>query len=97
VSVVLYAEFTAYKGREAEVTALLAALTAQVRAEPGNVLFEPAILADNPRRFFVYEAYRDEAAFEAHLAAAYGVEFNVALAYLIEGDGSSLTMLRALH
>lgn len=97
MSVALYAEFTAREGREAEVAVLLEGLTTQVRAEPGNILFEPATLVDNPRSFFVFEVYRDDAAFEAHLAATHGIEFNLALTELIEGDGSVLTMVVPLR
>lgn len=96
MSVALYAEFTALEGRAAEVAALLEGLTRAVRAEPGNVLFEPSTRVGRPREFFVYEVYRDAAAFEAHVAAAYGREFNAALAELIEGDGSVLTWLAPL-
>ena len=39
------------------------------------------------------EAYRDEEAFAAHLAAPYGAEFNAALVPLIVEDGSVLTFL----
>ena len=39
------------------------------------------------------EAYRDEEAFAAHLAASYGATFNAALVPLIVEDGSVLTFL----
>jgi len=96
MTVVLYAEFTALEGREQEVALLLAGLTADVRSEPGNILFEPSTLRARPGEFFVYEVYRDEAAFEAHISAPYGAVFNAALADLVVGGGSSLTWLTAL-
>ena len=37
--------------------------------------------------------YRDEAAFDTHIAADYGAVFNAALGPLIEEDGSRLTWL----
>jgi quinol monooxygenase YgiN len=46
--------------------------------------------------FVVVEAYRDEAAFAAHLAAPYGATFNAALGPLIVEDGSVLTFLAPL-
>ena len=89
----LYAEFTARSGNERRVADLVAGLTAQVRAEPGNLVFEPYTLESEPRRWFVYEVYVDEAAFQAHITAPYGAVFNAALNELIEEDGSKLTWL----
>ncbi|MGW4929024.1 putative quinol monooxygenase [Agromyces sp. NPDC004153] len=105
----LVARFTARPGREEEVAGLLLALTAQVREEPGCLAFEPYRVALPPAgagvaagpesagaAFAVLEAYRDEAAFAAHLAAPYGAEFNAALGPLIVEDGSVLTFLAPL-
>ena len=89
----LYAEFTAVPGADAEVAALVAGLTEKVRAEPGCVTFAPHTLDSNPRHWFVYEVYADEAAFQKHISARYGAVFNAALAPLIEEDGSQLTWL----
>ena len=89
----LFAEFTARAGNEQRVADLVAGLTVQVRAEPGNLAFEPYTLETDPRRWFVYEVYVDEEAFQAHITAPYGADFNTALAPLIEEDGSRLTWL----
>ena len=89
----LYAEFTAIPGAESAVSALVAGLTEKVRAEPGCITFAPHTLDSNPRHWFVYEVYADEAAFQAHIGAPYGAVFNAALAPLIEEDGSQLTWL----
>ena len=102
----LIARFTALPGREDEVARLLLALTASVREEPGCLAFDPHRVAPAPAGtaaasgpepigtgFAVVEAYRDEAAFAAHLAAPYGAEFNAALVPLIVEDGSVLTFL----
>ena len=94
--VALYAEFTAKPGREEEVAGLLAELTRKVRAEPGNLVFDPHRLDSNPAEFFVYEVYADRAAFDAHITADYGATFNTALGNLITGDRSELTRLRPL-
>lgn len=91
--VTLYAEFTVLPGHEEEVAGLMAGLTRDVRAEPGNVAFEPYVERDNPRRYFVYEVYRDEQAFADHIGAPYGAVFNERLNQLIEEDGSQLTFL----
>jgi len=90
---VLFAEFTAKEGAEQEVARLVAGLTPLVRAEPGNVRFEPSVRRDDPRRYFIYEVYFDRAAFDAHVEAAHGAEFNAAINSLIEEDGSALTWL----
>ena len=105
----LVARFTAAPGREEEVAHLLLALTAKVREEPGCLAFEPYRVAAAPADsgveagservgtgFVVVEAYRNEAAFAAHLTAPYGAEFNAALGPLIEEDGSVLTFLAPL-
>lgn len=94
--VILYAEFTAKPGREEQVDRLLRGLAGDVRQEPGNAQFSIYRERDQDRRFFVFERYADEQAFQAHLGAAYGRVFNAALADLIEEDGSQLTFLRAV-
>jgi quinol monooxygenase YgiN len=69
-------------------------LTENVRREPGNVVFLPCTRETNPRQYFVFEVYRDEAAFQEHISADYGRVFNAELTDHIEGDGSDLTWLR---
>jgi quinol monooxygenase YgiN len=107
----LVARFTAKYGREEEVSHLLRALAENVREEPGCLVFEPYRVAASPAGsgaaaaadhegigtgFVVVEAYRDDAAFAAHLAAPYGAAFNAALGPLIVEDGSALTFLAPL-
>ena len=92
-AVVLYAEFTAKPGQEARVDELISGLTDNVRAEPGNQEFTVYRERDEPRRFFVFERYADEEAFQAHIGADYGAVFNAALGDLIEEGGSQLTFL----
>lgn len=92
--VVLYAEFTAKPGAAEAVEELLREFAQTVRAEPGNIVFDAYRRADSPERFYVFEIYRDRAAFEEHLAADSGRVFNVALGELIVEAGSELTFLR---
>lgn len=92
--VILYATFTATAGNAAHVAALLRDYAANVRGEPGNVLFEATCKRDQPEAFLVYEEYADDAAFQAHLNAPYGALFNAALAPLIVEPQSRLTFLR---
>lgn len=92
----LYAEFTVRQGSEARVAEMMRELTGHVRQEPGNVMFLPYTRESNPREYFVFEVYRDEAAFREHIGAEYGRKFNAELADHIEGEGSVLTWLQPL-
>lgn len=89
----LYAEFTAKNGKSKKVAELLSELARKVQSEEGNVIFEPFQEASDSRRFFVFEAYKDEQSFQAHLAMPYGSTFNEALSSLIEEPASVLTFL----
>lgn len=91
--VALYAEFTVKAGSEARVAEMMAELTAQVRGESGSIVFDPHIRRENPNAYFVYEIYRDEEAFQAHIAADHSKAFNAELGALIEEDGSKLSWL----
>jgi quinol monooxygenase YgiN len=92
----LFATFTARQGCEAQVDSLLADYADVVRAETGCLIFSASRRRDEPRSYFVYEEYRDSAAFAAHLSAQYGAAFNRALSPLIEEEGSALTLLDAV-
>ncbi|MFE5756542.1 putative quinol monooxygenase [Streptomyces massasporeus] len=92
----LLAEFTAREGAEDEVARMILEYAAKVRQEEGNLTFEVYTKAANPRAYWIFEAYRDEDAFQAHLKAPYGGPFNTALAPLIEEDASVLTFLDAV-
>jgi quinol monooxygenase YgiN len=53
-------------GKESEVARLFGPLAEASRREPGCLLYIAHQRSDNPRRFLVYEQYKDEAALEAH-------------------------------
>jgi quinol monooxygenase YgiN len=91
--VILYAEFTAKPGSESQVETLISGLAEKVRREPGNTEFTVYRERDNPRKFFVFEQYLDEASFDAHISAEYGLIFNQQLSSLIEESESQLTWL----
>ena len=93
---ILYAEFTAKPGSESQVETLISGLAEKVRREPGNTEFTVYRERDNPRKFFVFEQYLDEASFEAHISAEYGVVFNQQLSSLIEEGESQLTWLKSV-
>ena len=92
----LYAEFTVTPGNEPRVAEMMRELTALVRQEPGNLVFDPYTEEANPNRYLVFEVYKDDAAFETHISADYGARFNAELKNLIESDASELTWLLPL-
>lgn len=61
-------------GHEAEVAGRLRQLTDATRAEPGCRFYQAHCSSSDPRKFFLYEQYDDQAALEAHRAAPYFVE-----------------------
>ncbi|WP_115727512.1 putative quinol monooxygenase [Actinomyces culturomici] len=94
---ILIARFTAKDGYADEVAEMIAGLARDVHTEPGNVAFEPHREVDNPNAFVVFEKYRDEDAFQAHLAMPYGAVFNARLNEIIEEPESQLTFLDAVE
>jgi (4S)-4-hydroxy-5-phosphonooxypentane-2,3-dione isomerase len=73
--VVLAVTWTAKQGRDAEVSALLSKLTEESRKEPGCVMYQVHRHRTDPRRFFIYEQYKDDAALEAHRSAPHFLQF----------------------
>ncbi len=73
--IVLAVTWVARTGREAEVAALLSKLTEESRKEPGCVMYQVHRHRTEPRRFFIYEQYKDDAAIEAHRAAPHFMQF----------------------
>ncbi|MBL3611458.1 antibiotic biosynthesis monooxygenase, partial [Rhodovulum sulfidophilum] len=59
--------------------------------EPGNIRFEA--FSEGGGAVVMLEEYRDDAAFEAHLAQPYTKEFNAALAEVATGGASTVTDL----
>jgi (4S)-4-hydroxy-5-phosphonooxypentane-2,3-dione isomerase len=73
--VVLAVTWVAKSGKEAEVAALFSKLTEESRKEAGCVMYQVHRHKTEPRRFFIYEQYKDDAALEAHRAAPYFLQF----------------------
>ncbi len=63
---VVCAKWTAKPGHEAEVRECIAALVEPSRAEPGSLMYIPHDDPEDPRVFFFYEQYVDEAGYQAH-------------------------------
>lgn len=64
--VVLAVTWMAKAGHEAEVAAVLAKLTEEARKETGCAMFQVHRHKTEPRRYFIYEQYKDDAALETH-------------------------------
>ena len=90
------ATMRALPGQEEHVAALLSALGTALRAEPGNVRFVVYRLESDPAFFHVEETYRDQKAFEAHIAMPHGRRFNDAIKTLVEGGASTVVFLTAV-
>jgi len=73
--VVLAVTWMAKAGHENEVAALFSKLTEESRKEPGCIMYQVHRHKTEPRRFFIYEQYKDDAGLESHRAAAHFLQF----------------------
>ncbi|MGE4481126.1 putative quinol monooxygenase [Acidocella sp.] len=70
-AIYVFATLTAAAGKEAALRQILTDLVNATRQEPGNLLYHLHEGTQAPGTFLVYEAYRDKAAVEAHMASAH--------------------------
>jgi quinol monooxygenase YgiN len=73
--VVLAVTWMAKATHEAETAALFSKLTDASRKEPGCVMFQVHRHKTEPRRFFIYEQYKDDSALEAHRATPHFLQY----------------------
>jgi autoinducer 2-degrading protein len=73
--VVLAVTWMAKTGHEAEVADLFAKLTEESRKEPGCVMYQVHRHKTEPRRFFIYEQYENDAGLEAHRASQHFLKY----------------------
>jgi quinol monooxygenase YgiN len=73
--VVLAVTWMARTGHESEVEAVFSKLTTESRKEPGCLGYQVHRHKTEPRRFFIYEQYSDDAALEAHRAAPHFLQY----------------------
>lgn len=73
--VVLAVTWIAKAGRENEVAALFSKLTEESRKEPGCSVYQVHKHRTEPRRFFIYEQYKDDAALEAHRVTPHFLQY----------------------
>jgi autoinducer 2-degrading protein len=64
--VVLAVTWIAKTGRESETAAIFEKLQTESRKEPGCAMYQVHKHKTDPRRYFIYEQYKDDAALEAH-------------------------------
>jgi quinol monooxygenase YgiN len=63
---VVTAKWTAKEGEEKRVLQAVRSLVEPSRAEPGCLYYQPTRDPEDPRVFFFFELYEDEAAYKAH-------------------------------
>jgi quinol monooxygenase YgiN len=63
---VVSATWRAREGKEDRVLEVIRELTPPSRAEPGNLFFQAQRSLDDPRVFYLYEQYVDEAGYQTH-------------------------------
>ena len=73
--VVLAVTWLAKVGREVEAAEVFSKLTEESRKEPGCITYQVHRHKTEPRRFFIYEQYKDDAALEAHRAASHFLQY----------------------
>lgn len=73
--VVLAVTWMAKNGRDADVASLFSALTRESRQETGCLMFQVHRHKTEPRRFFIYEQYKDDAALESHRASPHFMKY----------------------
>jgi quinol monooxygenase YgiN len=69
--IVLKVDMLVKPGTEARCLELIRIMQENSRKEPGCVQYVGHQSTENPRRFFFYEVYKDEAALQAHRDAPY--------------------------
>ncbi len=72
--VVLAVVWMAKRGHEEEVAKIFSTLQEASRKEPGCLMYQVHRHRTEPRRFYIYEQYKDDGALEAHRAAPHFLE-----------------------
>jgi autoinducer 2-degrading protein len=66
-----------------------------VRDESGCFRFDILKDAENPNRFYLYEVYRDEAAFQAHLETPHFKKWRATVEEMFDGEFEKVVMQTA--
>jgi quinol monooxygenase YgiN len=64
---VVSAHWRAKEGKEDRLAELIGEMTAPSRAEPGCLFYQAHRSPEDPRLFYLYEQYADEAGYQAHM------------------------------
>jgi quinol monooxygenase YgiN len=64
---VVSAHWRAKEGKEDRLAELIAEMTPPSRGEPGNLFYQAHRSPEDPRLFYLYEQYADEAGYQAHM------------------------------
>lgn len=65
---VVAAQYYAREGKDDEIAAILQMMIPISSAEPGCALYTVNRSVEDPRKFLLYEQYRDRSGYEAHMA-----------------------------
>jgi quinol monooxygenase YgiN len=68
---VVAATYRCKEGEEDRILEILETVAPLSRQEPGCLFYQAHRSPDDPRVFFLYEQYADEAGYEAHMATPY--------------------------
>ncbi|MCI1262702.1 MAG: antibiotic biosynthesis monooxygenase [Tetrasphaera jenkinsii] len=92
---VVAATWKAKECEEGRVEQVIREMTPLSRAEEANLFYQAQVNPEDPRTFFLYEQYADEAGYEAHKAAPYFQEkvFGYILEYLEERSVKTYTTI----
>ena len=92
---VVAATWKAKEGEEKRVEETIRIMTPLSRAEEANLFYQAQVAPEDPRTFFLYEQYVDEAGYEAHKAASYFQEndFDHIIEYLEERSVKTYTTI----
>ena len=63
---VVSALWRANEGEEERIARICGQMTAPSREEPGNLFYQSHRSPEDPRLFYLYEQYEDEAGYQAH-------------------------------
>lgn len=75
--IILAVTWVANPGHEEEVAQIFGKLQAASRQEPACLMYVVHRRKDDPRHFFIYEQYKDEAALQAHRESPHFQEYAV--------------------
>jgi quinol monooxygenase YgiN len=92
---VVAAIWKAKEGEEKRVEDTIRLMTPLSRAEEGNLFYQAQVSPEDPRTFFLYEQYVDEAGYDAHKATSYFQEnvFDYIIEYLEERSVKTYTTI----